>query len=128
MSSAYDAIAGDTHSAERGLTNRFAGQKETYSFVCNEENQSLWTPAAGKQITLYWVALNTPESNTAEVKAVVELQPWEPYAWYLGAPGAFMHWEPIVGAVGSELKLKLSVAGQSVIINFTISEDYPRNE
>lgn len=127
MSSAYDAIAGEPRSAERGLTNRFAGGKETYSFVCNEENTGLWVPETGKQITLYWISLNTPEANTAEVKAVVELQPWEPYAWYLGAPSAFMHWEVITGAVNSELKLKLSAAGQNVIVNFTITEDYPRN-
>ena len=128
MASAYDAIAGDYHPAQRGLTNRFAGEKETYSYVCNELNQGLWTPSAGKQITLYWISLNSSEGNTEEVKAVVELQPWEPYAWYLGVPSAFMHWEVIVGAVNSELKLKLSKAGQNVIVNFTISEDYPRNE
>ena len=128
MSSAYDAIAGEPRSAERGLTNRFSGEKETYSFIVTAAGVTgLWTPNAGKQITLYWVSLNTPESNTEEVLAVVQLPPWEPYAWYLGAPGAFMHWEPIVGAVGAELSLKLSVA-QSVIINFTISEDFPRNQ
>jgi hypothetical protein len=129
VSSAYDAIAGEPRSAERGLTNRFAGEKETYSFIVTEEGTTnLWTPSAGKQITLWWVALNSSQNNTEEVLAVVKLPPWEPYAWYMGNPGAFMHWEPIVGSVGAELSLELQGAGQSVIINFTLTEDFPRNE
>ncbi len=126
--SAYDAIAGDYHPAQRGLTNRFAGEKETYSFIVTESGKvELWTPSAGKQITLYWVSLNTPEANTAEVKVVVQLGSLEPYAWYLGKPGAFMHWEPIVGATDAKLYVELSAA-QTVAVSFTITEDYPRNE
>lgn len=126
--SAYDSIAGDFHPAQRGITNRFSGEKETYSFLVNEAGKvELWIPNAGKQITLYWVAMNTPESNTEEVKATIELPPWFPYTWYLGAPGAFMHWEPIVGEVGAPLIIELSVA-QQVAVSFTITEDFPRNE
>lgn len=126
--SAYDAIAGDYHSAERGLTNRFSGGKETYSFIIKEAGDNeLWTPAAGRELTLYWISLNTPEANTEEVLAVVKLAPWEPYGWYLGAPGGFMHWEVIAGEVGAKLMVNLSVA-QTVIVNFTITEGPPRNE
>ncbi len=126
--SAYDAIAGDYHPAQRGLTNRFSGEKETFSFITTEAGKiELWKPTAGKRLTLYWVAMNTPESNTAEVKAVIQLGSLEPYAWYLGIPGAFMHWEPIVGATNASLYIETSAA-QTVAVSFTITEDYPRNE
>jgi hypothetical protein len=78
------------------------------------------TPAVGKRITLYWVALVTPEANTAEVLAEVVLA-GTPYSWYLGHPGAFMHWEPVVGAVNEALSVTLSAA-QKVAVSFTYTE------
>lgn len=116
------AAQGALSSPSYGISQRFAGGKTTESKVieANGEN-TLVTPTAGKAITLYWIALVTPEANTEEVKAEVKLGALVPYAWYLGKPGAFMHWEPVVGAVNATLVVKLS-AGQKVACSYTFTE------
>lgn len=124
----WDEIRGDYHSAEQGLTNRFAGQKITEAKIVEAEGVTeLVKPSPGKQLTLYWIALNTPETNTGEVLVAIGLEPYEPYVWYLGVPGAFMHWEPVVGEADAPLVLSLSAA-EKVAVNFTYTESYPGNE
>jgi hypothetical protein len=105
-----------------GITRRFAGGKTTESKVieANGEN-TLVTPATGKALTLYWIALVTPEANAAEVLAEIKLGSLVPYTWYLGKPGAFMHWEPVIGALNAKLTVKLSAA-QKVAASYTYSE------
>ncbi len=105
-----------------GITNRFAGGKTTEAKVVETEGETtLTSPASGKSLTLYWIALNSSEQNSAEVLATVKLGTKVVYEWYLGAPGAFMHWEPIEGAVNAKLILKLSGA-QKVAADWTFSE------
>ena len=104
-----------------GISQRFAGGKTTESEVIEAKGANvLVTPAAGKAITLYWVALVTPEANTEEVLAEIGFA--EPaYSWYLGKPGAFMHWEPIIGLSNEKLQVVLSVAVK-VAVSFTYTE------
>jgi hypothetical protein len=119
---ALEAALGSVVSPGYALTQRFAGGKTTESKVVEGIGENtLVTPAAGKQITLYWIALETSEGNAAEVLAEVKLGALTPYTWYLGKPGAFMHWEPIVGAGNAALVLKLSAA-QKVAASFTYTE------
>lgn len=116
------AAQGAISSSAFGVSQRFAGGKTTESKVIETNGENvLVTPAAGKAITLYWIALVTPEANTEEVKAEVKLGALVPYTWYLGKPGAFMHWEPVVGAVNATLVVKLS-AGQKVACSYTFTE------
>jgi len=115
------ASQGALSSPSYGISQRFAGGKTTESKVIEASGTNvLVTPAVGKRITLYWVALVTPEANTAEVLAEVVLA-GTPYSWYLGHPGAFMHWEPVVGAVNEALSVTLSAA-QKVAVSFTYTE------
>jgi hypothetical protein len=105
-----------------GITNRFAGGKTTESKVVEAEGENtLVTPEAGKALTLYWIALVTPEANSAEVRAEVKVGTQTPYTWYLGRPGGFVHWEPILGVPNAKLTVKLSEA-QKVAASFTYSE------
>lgn len=119
---AKEAAAGALSSPSYALSQRFAGGKTTESKVVEAEGENtLVTPAAGNAITLYWVALETSENNSAEVEAQVRLGALTPYTWFLGRPGAFMHWEPVVGAVNESLNVHLSAA-QKVAANFTYTE------
>lgn len=118
---ASEAAQGNLLTPSYGISQRFAGGKTTESKVIETKGaNTLVTPAAGKAITLYWIALVTPEANTAEVLAEVVLA-GTPYSWYLGRPGAFMHWEPVVGAVNEALSVTLSAA-QKVAVSFTYTE------
>lgn len=121
----YDAIAGNAHEAQKGLTNRFAGEKTTEATVAETSgNTTLHSPAASEQLTLFWIWLFSSEENTGEVLATVKLGTKEPYKTYLGHPGAFAHWEPITGEAGDKLILNLSGA-QKVAVSFTYSESVP---
>lgn len=105
-----------------GITRRFGGGKTTESQVIEAEGENtLVTPAAGKALTLYWIALETSEANASEVLAEVKVGTKTPYTWYLGKPGAFMHWEVISGAPNAKLTVKLSAA-MKVAASFTYSE------
>jgi len=121
--SGYDAIAGNAHEAQKGLTNRFAGGKITTATAI-EASATLHTPAAGEQLTLYWIALSSSQENPGEVLATVKLGGKTIYEWYLGNPGAFMHWEPETGEVGDALTVELSGA-QKVAVSYTYSESVP---
>lgn len=117
-----DELASQYHPAERGLTNRFSGGKEAAAALVEAEGETtLQSPAAGKLLTLYWIALSSSQENAGEVLAVVKLGTKVLYEWYLGNPGAFMHWEPVKGAAGDKLILKLS-GSQKVAVSYTFTE------
>lgn len=121
----YDEARGEFKWVQRGITNRFAGEKQTEAKTVEASGETtLLTPAAGKQITLYWICLYASQGNTGEVQATVKLAPYTPYSMYLGNPGAFMHWEPIVGETGAKLVLELS-GNQKVAASYTYTESLP---
>ncbi|HXJ92621.1 MAG TPA: hypothetical protein VMT20_07030 [Terriglobia bacterium] len=121
----YDDARGEFRWVQRGITNRFAGEKLSVATTVEAGGETtLREPEAGKQITLYWVALSSSQENTGEVLASVKLGTETIYEWYLGNPGAFMHWEPVVGAVNAKLILNLSGA-QKTAVNFTYTESLP---
>lgn len=119
----YEAIAGSAHEAQKGLTNRFAGEKETTGSLI-EATTTLHSPAASNQITLYWIWLYSSQENAGEVTATVKLGAKTVYETYLGNPGAFAHWEPVTGEVGDKLVVELS-SGQKVAVSYTYSESAP---
>lgn len=119
---AEEVEGGGLNSSNVGITRRFAGGKTTESKVIEANGSNvLVTPETGKAITLYWIALVTPESNGAEVTAEIKVGTLTPYTWYLGKPGAFVHWEPILGAINAPLTVNLSVAVK-VAASFTYTE------
>lgn len=119
---AEEVEQGGMNAPSVGITRRFGGGKTTESKVIEASGENtLVTPATGKALTLYWIALETSEGNAEEVVAEVKVGSLTPYTWYLGKPGAFMHWEPVVGAVNAKLTVKLSAA-MKVAANFTYSE------
>jgi hypothetical protein len=123
MTTTYEAIAGNSHEATKGLTNRFAGEKETTGALI-EASGTLKSPAAGKQLILYWIWLYSSQENAGEVSAVVTLGAKEVYVTYLGNPGAFAHWEPVEGEVNDKLGITLS-GTQKIAVSFTYSERTP---
>lgn len=115
--------AGGLNQPSVGITRRFGGGKTTESSVIEAKGQNvLVTPASGRAITLYWIALETSEANAAEVLAEVKVGTKTPYTWFLGKPGAFMHWEPVTGEVEGKLAVELSAAGNKVAVSYTYSE------
>lgn len=115
------AAEGAESSPAFGISLRWAGGKTTESKVVEANGENvLVTPAAGKAITLYWIALETSEGNASEILAEVKLG-GTPYTWFLGKPGAFMHWEPVIGAPNEKLILTLSAA-QKVACSFSYTE------
>ena len=123
--SEYAAVAGKFAEVQKGLTNRFAGEKETTGQIVESAGATtLLTPAASKFITLYWIWLFSSQENSGEVTATVKLGSKTAYVSYLGNPGAFAHWEPIAGSVGDKLILELS-GPQKVAVSYTYSEMVP---
>lgn len=121
----YEAVAGNAHEAQKGLTNRFAGGKVTIAALVETSGDTvLRTPVANDQLTLYWIWLYSSQENAGEVLATVKLGAKELYKSYLGNPGAFAHWEPETGEVGDKLVLNLSGA-QKVAVSYTYSEGAP---
>lgn len=119
---AEEVEGGGLNSSNVGITRRFGGGKTTESKVIEVKGENvLVTPATGKALTLYWIALVTPEANAEEVKAEVKVGAKTPYTWFLGKPGAFMHWEPVIGATEAKLTVELSAA-MKVAANYTYSE------
>jgi hypothetical protein len=119
----YEAIAGNSHEAQKGLTNRFAGEKITEGFK-TEATTTLKTPAANHFLTLYWIGVSSSQENTGEALMTVKVGSQVLYEWYMGNPGAFMHWEPFSGAVGDKLVVELA-ASQMIAGSFTYSEGVP---
>jgi hypothetical protein len=119
----YSAIAGKFGEVQKGLTNRFAGGKETTG-VLVEATTTLRTPETAKFLTLYWIWLYSSQENTGEVTVTIKLGSKTVYVSYLGNPGAFAHWEPVTGEVGDKLVIELS-GTQKVAVSYTYSELVP---
>ena len=121
----YEAIAGTYHEAQKGLTNRFAGEKISAATTLEASGETtLHSPVPGNQLTLFWIFLSSSQENTGEVLATVKIGTETAYETYLGNPGLFAHWEPILGAVNAKLILNLS-GNQKVAVSYTYSEQAP---
>jgi hypothetical protein len=121
----YEAIAGNAHEAQKGLTNRFAGEKLTEGFTLETIGATtLKTPAASHFLTLYWIGVSSSQENTGETLMTIKVGSKTVYEWFMGNPGAFMHWEPVSGEVGDKIVLELA-APQMIAGSFTYSEGVP---
>lgn len=98
------------------------GIRQTRVFTVSAAGDNIIvTPSVGK-IRVYWVGYSSSESNTMEVLASLRFGNGpDIYGWYLGAPGAFSHWEPITGDNGDSLIINLSVS-QPIQVNITFEE------
>lgn len=85
-------------------------------------NNTIVTPAAGMRLRVTWIGMSTSEVGL-ETLAIVKFGAAgsAKYRWYLGAPGAFSHWEAIEGAVNEALIVNLSI-GTTVQVNVTYEE------
>ena len=119
----YDEARGVYSFVEKGLTSRFSGLKTTTGIVVETSGPTtLVTPAAAKELTVYWVGLVASEENAGEVLATVKLGTETLYEWYLGKAGAFAHWEPVTHA--GNLTIELNHA-YKVAVNYTYTESTP---
>lgn len=67
---------------------------------------TIYTPAAGKAITLYWIsAVNDPTASSAPV-IKIKIGTTEIYRTF-----AVSHWEPFTGAPNEALIVNLSASG-----------------
>ncbi len=109
---------------EASVAERFGGLKKVAALVVSGSGDNvIHTPAAGKTLTLVWIGMSTSQDNASEVLATVKLGDKVCYVWYLGNPGAFAHWEPIIADnPDDELIVNLSAAGQNVAVNATYKE------
>jgi hypothetical protein len=82
---------------------------------------TLYTPASGNRINLKWIAIATPDTNTATVIATITLGGVDIYMWPLPAPGAFMHSSIRMGNIDGILTITLTGA-QDVYVNIDIEE------
>ncbi len=108
---------------ERGITNRFSGDKLTEAATIEAEGvNTIHTPLEGHYLTLYWIALSSSQENEGEVLATIKIGFQTAYEWYLGNLGqSFEHWEPIKGELSEALTVTLS-GKHKVAVAFTYSE------
>lgn len=108
---------------EHTLAQRFGGGFITTGMVISSSGDSvLYTPAAGRRAKLHWFGMSSSQNNTAEVLAIVKIGLLLVYAWYMGNPGGFSHWESITGDVDAPLIVNLTAGGQNVAVNFTVED------
>lgn len=103
------------------ITARFGVSTGSPQMINTSGLTVLYTPSAGKKIRLKWIALATPDSNSASVIATVTLGSTNIYMWPLGAPGAFMHSSVREGGKDELLTITLSDS-QDVYVNLDIEE------
>lgn len=79
-------------------------------------------PAVGMRIRVFWIGMSTSEVGL-ETLAIVKFGAAgsAKYRWFLGAPGAFSHWEAIEGGTNESLIVNLSI-GTTVQVNVTYEE------
>jgi hypothetical protein len=98
---------------------RFGGAKLTRAIsVSAAGDTAIVTPSATQYVSLLWVALSSSAGNAAETIATVRLGSQVLYMWNMTQPGAFSHWEPVVGNWGDALVVNLT-APQAVLFNYT---------
>lgn len=101
------------------MSEGFSPARPPYAVrIASSGDNIILTPPPNQRLRLFWLGLNTPETNTAEVLAVVRFQGAASnlYRWNLGAPGAFMHRDFAEGQPGQPLVVNLSAA-QPVEVN-----------
>jgi hypothetical protein len=113
------AVANPTTNPETGLAKdatllrRYGTHTATKAGLANSVgDNTLHTPAAGKRIRLYWLALSASQDNAAENLAIVKFGAAGAavYRWRLGNPGAFVGGRTVEGASDAPLILNLSTA------------------
>lgn len=99
------------------------GLRLTRVFTISQAGDNvLITPLPGTMLRVYWVGYSSSENNTLEVLVSLRFGNGpDIYGWYLGAPGAFSHWEPITGEAGEPLIISLSQS-QPIQVNLTYEE------
>jgi hypothetical protein len=110
-------VANPTANPETGLAKdatllrRYGDHVTKAGLVNTTGDNTLHTPAAGKRIRLYWIALSTSQDNTAENLIQVKLTDADgtvKYRWRMGNPGAFVGGRTIEGNVDEPLILNLA--------------------
>ena len=95
------------------LDRRFGGTASTSSGIAISSGDNvIYTPAIGLKPRLHWIGLSSSVGNSTEVLAKVKIgASLVPYTWFLGAPGAFSHWESITATTANdEIVLNLSAS------------------
>lgn len=111
---------------ETTVGKRFQGGKITGPpvVVTASGDTTVYAPAPGMTLTLYWAYLSSSTDNATETLVTVKLGSKTVYSAFLSAPGVFSHWEPVTADnAGDALVVHLS-AGVSpgVAVNFTVTE------
>lgn len=108
---------------EQTVGTRFAGAKHTSgTTITASGDTTIYTPASGKKLTLFWVFLSASQGNVNEALATVRLGAKVAYTVYLGAPGAFGHWEPILADNPNDPLIVNLSAAANVAVSFTTTE------
>lgn len=108
---------------EATIGNRFTGGKNTSAVqISASGDNTIYTPANGKTLTLFWIALGTPDTNSATVTAIVKLGSKVVYRWPLPPPGAFSHWEPVTASNPNDALIVNLSGAQTVQVNYTTTE------
>ncbi len=93
------------------LLRRYGDHVTKAGFANTAGDNTLHTPASGKKIRLYWIALSTSQDNAAENLIQVKLTDADgsvKYRWRMGNPGAFAGSRTIEGNVDTPLILNLA--------------------
>lgn len=118
-------VAGTIDIGNAATVNKFgAGIRQTRVFMISAAGDNvIITPTAGMKLRVFWVGYSSSETNTMEVLASLRFGNGpDIYGWFLGAPGAFSHWEPLTaGNVGDPLIINLSHS-QPIQVNITFEE------
>ncbi len=103
------------------LENRFGLALGSPKLVNTAGTTTLYTPASGKRIRLRWLAMATPDTNTATVIATITLGGVDIYMWPLPSPGAFMHSSVREADIDGILTITLT-GSQDVYCNIDVEE------
>jgi hypothetical protein len=110
-------VANPTTNPETGLAKdatllrRYGDHVTKAGFANTPGDNTLHTPAAGKRIRLYWIALSSSQDNAAENLIQVKLTDADgtvKYRWRMGNPGAFAGSRTIDGNADELLVLNLA--------------------
>jgi hypothetical protein len=110
-------VANPTADPETGLAKdatllrRYGDHVTKAGFTTTAGDNTLHTPAAGKKIRLYWIALSSSQDNAAENLIQVKLTDSDgtvKYRWRMGNPGAFAGSRTIEGNANEALVLELA--------------------
>jgi hypothetical protein len=106
------------------LGNRFrSAVRATDAVTINAAGDNvIWTPAAGKILTVFWIALSAPSNNPGTNLVTVKIGNQVRYIWDMGAPGAFSHWEPISSGNPNDALVVNLASAYNVRVNYTHSE------